>query len=63
MKKVQIRLGVEKKVRQKDRGEVKIFASVKAIRAKRRSASPLQDYTKVMLSTYKKFRMVIPNFL
>ena len=36
------------------------FAPVKVIKAKHRSASPCTDVT---LSTYKKFRMVIPNFL
>ena len=41
----------------------RIFAPVKANRAKRRSASPKKYYTGVTLSTYKKFRMVIPNFL
>ena len=47
----------------KDHRIVNFFAPVKAIRAKHRCASPLQDYTDVALSTYKKFRMVIPNFL
>lgn len=40
-----------------------VFAPVKAIKAKRRSASPEGYYTDVTLSTYKKLRMVILNFL
>ena len=39
------------------------LAPVEVIRAKHKCASPLEDYTGFALSTYKKFRMVIPNFL
>ena len=41
----------------------KIFAPVVVDRAKHRSASPEGHYTGGVLSTYRKFRIVIPNFL